>query len=455
MARSIVEKTDSYKFSHWKQIPEKTQYCFSYYESRKDQDEIVFGGLQPILYKHLVGEVFNMQDIAIVDDMVTQHIGPGIFNRAGWESMYKKHGGRLPVRICAVPEGMTVPSHNVLMTIENTDPEFPWLPNYLETVLSHVWYPCTIASNGKKLYSLLKMYMEKSCDTLDALPFKLHDFGYRGVSCDEQAGIGGAMHLIHFRGSDTFAAVDHIFEFYSDDVMPTFSIPASEHFTMTIWGRNGEENAFDNMLEKFPNGNVACVSDTYDIFKACGDLWGIKLKDKILAREGTLVIRPDSGDPLYVIPKVLQILWDRFGGTVNTKGFKVLDSHVRIIQGDGIDFLSIGALCEKVIACGFSLDNIFFGSGGGLLQKWNRDTYKFVFKASWAVVDGIERNLYKEPITDPGKNSKKGRLSLIRGAHGLVTVPGDAEDNLLQCVFENGSLKLHQTWDSVCSGQVS
>ena len=224
--------------------------------------------------------------------------------------------------------------------------------------------------------------------------------------------------------------------------MAGFSIPAAEHSTITSWGEEHELDAMRNMLTQYPTGLVACVSDSFDIFRACSEYWGRELKDAVLARDGVLVVRPDSGDPPTVVVEVLRRLGEAFGTTTNSLGFKILHPKVRVIQGDGIDFAMLGHILSAVKDAGWSADIIAFGSGGGLLQKLNRDTQRFAFKCSSVVVGDEERDVFKRPVTDGGKKSKAGRLKLIRAADGhLQTVRENEEptsSSLLQTVFENG-----------------
>jgi nicotinamide phosphoribosyltransferase len=320
-----------------------------------------------------------------------------------------------------VPEGMGINTSNVLMTVENTDPAVYWLTNYLETLLVQVWYPSTVATQSRAMKQVLLKYLQETGDPA-GLPFKLHDFGFRGVTCPEQAAIGGASHLVNFQGTDTTVGLVLARKFYKAQ-MPGFSIPAAEHSTITSWGEENEVDAMRNMLEQYPDGFVACVSDSFDIYRACSDYWGTQLKDKVLARDGVLVVRPDSGDPPTVVNKVLDILGDKFGFETNAKGFKVLNPKVRVIQGDGIDFAMLDKILSAMKVNGWSADNIAFGSGGGLLQKLNRDTQKFAFKCSQVVIGDESRDVYKRPITGGDKASKRGRLKLkiIHGAHGAAT----------------------------------
>jgi nicotinamide phosphoribosyltransferase len=449
---NIILLTDSYKVSHYKQYPPNTTTIFSYFESRGGRfDNVVFFGLQYYLKEYLAEQVVTQEGINEAELLYEQHFGnSALFNRAGWEYILQHHGGRLPVRIKAVPEGSAIPTHNVMMTIENTDPECYWLTNFLETLLVQVWYGCTVATLSREIKRLITQFLEETGDPA-LVNFKLHDFGFRGVSSVESAGLGGAAHLVNFMGTDTIAALTFIRNYYNTQNCYGFSIPAAEHSTITSWGRENEAKAYANMLAQYPEGLVACVSDSYDIYAACDRIWGQELHDAVLARKGTLVVRPDSGKPSEVVLKVVEILGERFGTTTNEKGFKVLHPNVRVIQGDGVDYDSIGEILSVLKQHGWSADNIAFGMGGALLQKLDRDTQKFAFKCSAAAVDGEERDVFKQPITDSGKNSKRGRLKLVRTPEGgfVTLTEGTVGLDVLQTVFENGVVKQEYTFDDV------
>jgi len=457
---NLLLRTDSYKVTHWRQYPPKTEFVYSYFESRGGKfHDVVFFGLQYYLKRYLEGSVVTQEDIEEADAFFRAHFGDGegrLFNRAGWQYIVREHGGRLPVVIRAVPEGTLVPCDSVLMTIENTDPHCHWLTNYLETLLVQVWYGCSVATQSRAMKSLLLKYLHQTGDP-GLIDFKLHDFGFRGVSSVETAGIGGAAHLVSFRGTDTLEGLVVARDYYAEP-MAGFSIPAAEHSTITSWGRQHEIDAMRNMLEQFPSGLVAVVSDSFNIFDACAEIWGKALKPLVLHRDGTLVIRPDSGDPPSVLaagqPNVFSILCDRFGYTVNDKGYKVLDPHVRVIQGDGIDMEMLDRILYAMKSAGFSADNIAFGSGGALLQKLNRDTLKFAFKCAAATVDGEDRPVFKSPVTDKDKQSKSGRMKLVRqeSAHAdtYTTVPAsDPRDDQLVEVFRDGRIVREWTFAEI------
>jgi len=449
MTRSIndvnpILRSDSYKTSHWLQYPPGTEYVYSYLESRGGEyPETVFVGLQYYLKEYLSRQI-TMDNVDYAEERITKHMGPKIFNRAGWERIVKVHNGYLPVRIMAVPEGLVVPTRNVMATIENTDPVLPWVTNYVETPLLQTWYPITVSTLSREIKKLVLRFLNETGDP-SGIDFKLHDFGYRGVSSQESAAIGGMAHLVNFKGTDTMIALEMAAIYYGED-MAGFSIPAAEHSTITAWGEMFEYEAYQNMIQKFGEGALyAVVSDSYNIYEACSDLWGNQLKTQVIDAKGTLVIRPDSGIPHEVVRKIVEILGDKFGYTTNNKGYKVLNK-VRVIQGDGITYEEINRILEALKIRGWSADNVAFGMGGALLQQCNRDTQKFAIKASSITINGKIKDVYKSPVTDNSKWSKKGRLKLVRNNGVLETVdihePGQ---NILEVVWENGKLLRDQT----------
>ncbi|RTK96693.1 MAG: nicotinate phosphoribosyltransferase [Neisseriaceae bacterium] len=447
---NICYLSDSYKVSHYKQLPPNTKKMYSYFESRTGAayDSTVFFGLQYWLKEYLCGQVVTQEKIDRAEKRFNLHFGKNIFNKKGWQHILEKHDGYLPIEIKAVPEGTAVDGSNVLMTAENTDEESAWLTNYLETMLVQVWYPSTVTTQSRAMKSVLLKYLNETGDP-SLIDFKLHDFGFRGVTCPEQAAIGGAAHLVNFLGTDTFPGIILAEEFY-DEEMAGFSIPASEHSTITSWGRDNEVQACENILTQYPDGLVACVSDSFDIFKCCSDIWGGVLKDKVLKRDGTLVVRPDSGHPPFIVVQVLNILGEKFGYTINKKGYKVLNPKVRVIQGDGIDFNMLGMILDAMKTSRWSADNVAFGSGGGLLQKLNRDTQKFAFKCSSILVLDENRDVYKQPITDKGKKSKSGRFKLVKEGNKFLTVgQDDPRQDELQTVFLNGKLLIDQKFSDI------
>lgn len=447
--------TDSYKLSHWEQYPQGMTSMFSYFESRGGEfDECTLFGTQYLVQKYL-SQPFTLEHLVEASAFAREHGEP--FNIQGFKDMHYKYNGFFPVRIRAIPEGTVVPTGNALMTVESTDPEFAWVVNTnLETMLSRLWYPSTVATQSREMRKTIKHYLDMTSDTPNAdLPFKLHDFGARGVSSFETSGIGGAAHLATGAlGSDTIQGV-RVANHYYDCPMAGFSIPATEHSTMTSHGKINEYEAVMRYVQKFlverqvPAGVpklAACVADSYNVFNFARYVCSPTIRKMLKDSGGTLVIRPDSGDPCDVLRGVFNVLEEELGDevTVNSKGYRVLPSYLRVIQGDGIDRHSIKEILRHICqGRGWSATNLAFGSGGGLLQKVNRDTQKFAFKCSSVTVNGQERDVFKDPVTDPGKSSKRGRLDLtyengqfktVKILGGLIARPNSA----LVTVYENG-----------------
>jgi len=458
LAKNVILNTDSYKVSMLKQYPAGTTGVYSYIESRGGRyDRTVMFGLQAFIKEYLL-EPITQSDIDIADELLTAHGLP--FPRAMWQHILDKHNGYLPVVIRAVPEGTVVPVRNVLATIENTDPECFALTTWLETALLRaIWYPTTVATQSHKIRQVILAALEKTGDPT-LIDFKLHDFGARGVSSFESAGIGGAAHLVNFMGSDTVTGVLYAREYYNAGIAG-FSIPAAEHSTITSWGREGEVDAYRNMLTQFakPGSIVAIVSDSYDIYNAVDKLWGETLRQQVIDSGATVVIRPDSGDPDIVCRQLVQKLDAKFGSTVNSKGFKVLN-NVRLIQGDGVNENTIRMILGSFQAYGYSADNIAFGMGGALLQQVDRDTQKFAMKCSSAQINGTWVDVQKDPITDSGKKSKAGRVQLWTNSGGEfasgVTAPTGWTDKgiggwtpALVEVFRDGKLVTEYTFEQV------
>lgn len=449
---NFILATDAYKQTHWKQYPAGTSHIYSYLESRGGQfDKTVFYGLQILLKKYFEGIVVEQWMIEEADEFCKKMFGFDYFNRAGWQRIVDVHGGKLPIRIKAVPEGTVVPLHNVLITVENTDPEIPFITNFVETLLVEVWYPITVATKSYFIKKVIEEYATKAGETVS--PFHLNDFGFRGVSSKESAGIGGSAHLVNFMGTDTLEGTRYAMKYYGADVCG-FSVMAAEHSTVTSYGKENEAFAYERFLDSFPSeALLSIVCDSYDTMNAVDNIFGKQLKDKILARKGKLVVRPDSGYPPQIAVDVLESLWKNFGGTVNENGYKVLDQHVGVIYGDGIDIDSIDRILMNVVDLhGFAPSNIVFGMGGALLQQVNRDTEKFAFKCSAACINDKWVDIWKDPVTDTGKTSKPGRLVLLKDEKGEYSTSNNmwaSPQDVMQVVFENGEIKKEYTFDEV------
>jgi nicotinamide phosphoribosyltransferase len=462
---NLLLNTDSYKASHWLQYPPGTDATFFYVESRGGlYDRTLFFGMQAILKAYLAAPITHA-DVDEAREIFAAHGEP--FNESGWRSIIDRHGGHMPIRIRAVPEGTVVPTHQALVTIESTDPKAYWVPSYLETMLLRLWYPVTVGTISWHIKQTVRHFLERtSDDPVGQLPFKLHDFGARGVSSAESAALGGSAHLVNFLGTDNVLSLMAARAYYSEP-MAGFSIPAAEHSTITAWGRENEVEAYRNMLRQFakPGSIVAVVSDSYDIYHAIREHWGKTLKDEVIKSGATLVVRPDSGDPVQVVHQCLVLLDEAFGHTMTRKGYKLLN-HVRVIQGDGINPTSIHAILDRATSAGYAADNLTFGMGGGLLQQLHRDTQKFALKCSAARIDGRWIDVYKDPVTDKGKQSKRGRMTLLEhrehGTFLTVPVPPEAASladvvkppgyqDAMVTVWENGKLVRDWTFAEIRS----
>ena len=459
--QNLLLLADAYKYSHHKLYLPGTTKIYSYLESRGGMfDETVFYGLQYFLKAYLEGPAFTRADVDEAEALLNEVFGrPGVFDRSRFDYILSAHGGHLPVKIKAVPEGLAVPTHNVLMSIENTDPRCYWLTNFLETLLMQVWYPCTVATLSREIRKVVQRAFDDTAEAgaMGAVDFVLNDFGFRGVSSVESAGLGGSAHLLSFRGSDTVYASAFAQQYYGAREAYGLSVPATEHSIMTLLGKEGEKDVFAHVLQAYPEGIVACVSDSYDIFHAVGELWGRAFKEQILQRNGTWVIRPDSGDPEQTLLRVFDLLFDRFGFTVNSKGYKVLPPQVRVIQGDGVDYDSIQKIYLRLKESGISAENLVLGMGGALLQKVNRDTQKFALKCSYAEVNGNAIAVRKQPLelnaqgelVPSFKVSKAGKLKLIAHDGYRTVAETDAGADVLETVFENGAILRSHTFEAI------
>jgi len=455
---NFIFHTDSYKQSHFLQYPPNTMYVNSYIEARRGSEAVVFFGMQAYLMDYLVERVQDMSP-SKAKRLCAQHGVP--FNNNDWRFLQARisRGEGLPIEIYSVDEGTVMPAGNVQVQIRNTDERYFWLGSWLEMqLLRAIWYPSSVATNSRAIKKILQNFMSLTCDNLDGLDFMLHDFGGRGATCSEAASLGGSAHLINFKGSDTMESIEFLEQYYDVVVdMPCFSVPASEHSTMTAWGKDREVEACENMLDRFPNQIVSVVSDSYDIYKCTSEIWGNKLKDKVNEfgkNGGRLVVRPDSGDLIATPLAVFEILAEAFGCTENREGFRVLPNHIRILQGDGLNLKTLTELCTAIGIEGISLDNFVFGMGGGLLQNVTRDTYGYAMKASAVFEKG--RGWYgvnKDPVGG-SKLSKKGILCLYKDDEGEYVTALESElpegcENLLKIRYKDGQLYNKTTFDEV------
>jgi len=446
---NLILNSDSYKYSQPRQWAPDIKFVNSYIEARKADKVTVFFGLQMFIKEYLL-EPFTQADINEAEMIILAHGLP--FYREDWEYILLEHSGYLPLRIQAVPEGTVMESSNVQVQIINTDENCSWLPSFIETALLRaVWYPSTVAtvSRNMKLHIANALEITSDVPVADQIAFKLHDFGARGATCLEQAMLGGTAHLVNFMGTDTVAGLLGARHYYGED-MAGFSIPASEHSTVTSWGREGEAEALKNMMTLFSGEGklLAMVSDSYDIYNMARNIVGREFKDMIINSGGTLVIRPDSGSPTVVPIEVIKILMEEFGYTTNSKGYKVLPPYIRVIQGDGIDSTSLPKILDNLEIQGISTENIAFGMGGGLLQNVSRDTLGYAMKASAIHKGEAWIDTWKDPIHG-GKTSKRGRLAYNGKETFRESDLKAGEVNLLEDVFLDGKLLRDTSFSTV------
>jgi len=475
---NLVLLGDAYKYSHHKFYEDGMTNMYSYMESRGGRfSETIFYGLQIFLKEFLEGVAITQADLDEANDYLGTEYGvfgrEDVFDKSKFQYIIDVHGGRLPIRIKAVPEGTVVNVKNVLLTIENTDDNCAWLTNFLETLLLQIWYPITVATLSREVKKVVqKAFDETSCLPPDVMAivmeFVLNDFGFRGATGTQAATRGGSGHLINFRGSDTTLASKLIRDIYNTDTIYGLSVPATEHSIMTIKGEEGELEMMKRVLLKYPTGIVACVSDSFNIFRACKDYWGTELKELILSRPAEpgnqLVIRPDSGHVINTLREIFNILFDKFGYTTNDKGYKVLPPQVRVLQGDGVNINSIIEIYALLKEEGIAAENLVFGMGGKLLQAdVNRDTQNFATKACFAIVNGETRAIVKSPteldadgnIVKSFKKSKQGRLKLVKNDDGTFKTVTSLEEGFedaideLVTVFENGTIVKEYTFEEV------
>lgn len=440
----FITLTDGYKLDHRRQYPEGTEYVYSNWTPRASripgQDKVIFFGLQYFLQRYLgelAQETFfsrpRMEILWRYEKLVQNYLGPDAANAIGTDHIAELHKlGHIPLRFYALPEGTAVPLRVPMFTIENTHPDFFWVTNYIETLLSSVlWMASTSATTAFRYRKLLNEYAQRTGDPA-FVDWQAHDFSFRGMASPEAAALSGAAHLLSFTGTDTIPAILLLERYYGGTGLIGGSVAATEHSVMCAGGQGDEQQTFARLLDLYPSGILSVVSDTWDLWRVL-DTYLPALKDKILARPGKLVIRPDSGDPADILcghPSftgnrrsehmgVIERLWEIFGGTVNDRDFKVLDPHIGAIYGDSITPERAQEICQRLEAKGFASTNVVLGIGSYTYQHVTRDTFGQAIKATWAQVKGEEHFLCKDPVTDDGtKRSAAGRLAVIRTDFG-------------------------------------
>jgi len=457
---NLLLQTDVYKMGHMEQYAPGCNKVYSYLTARSDRkfNETVFFGLQYYLKKYLsqpitlaMGEEFLSYRKMILGGENSPEVESKI------RALCKL--GYLPLEIKAVEEGTVLPVRNVLMTITNTHPDFYWVVGFVESILLKLWYTTTVATCSYQYRRLVDRFFNDTVEeSLNGLKdFQVHDFGYRGDSSEEGAAISGIAHLLSFLGSDNVPALPCAIEYYHANTNEPIllSVPASEHSVMCSFGRDQEIEAFRHMLKKYPTGIVSIVSDTFDVYKVLTE-FAEDLKEDILSRDGKVVFRPDSGNPEYIIcgdpnadegssewKGAIRLLDEKFGSSLNSKGYKVLNPHVGLIYGDGMYLERYERTLERLKEMGYAASNLVIGVGG-ILRNHSRDTLGFAIKATYVEVNGEAREIEKDPITDQKKKSHKGLLGLRKVGDAYVTKdqcsPKEEADSLLKTVFYNGKL---------------
>lgn len=453
--------TDFYKTDHRKQYPKGTEYVYSNFTARESRiegiNEVVVFGIQYFIKEYLIKR-FNKEFFQVEKGWAIKKYKKRLDNALGKDAVMIDHIedlhdlGYLPIHIKALAEGTKCPLRVPCLTIINTDPKFYWLTNFLETLLSNsLWCAMTSATIANHYRGMLDQYAKETSDAPDFVDFQGHDFSMRGMSSMESACVSGAAHLLSFKGTDTIPAIDFLEEYYNADSNKELigaSVPATEHSVMCLGGLEDEIGTFKRLItETYPSGIISIVSDTWNYWKVLTDYLP-KLKDIILKREGKVVIRPDSGDPVKIIcgepnhKGSIEMLWDVFGGSTNSKGYKELDSHIGLIYGDSITIDRCKEICKQLKDKGFASTNVVFGIGSYTYQYVTRDTFGFAMKATYGVVNGEPKNIFKDPITDNGvKKSAKGLLKVNDDLSLSEEVSiEDEKKGLLQTVFLNGKL---------------
>lgn len=471
--------TDGYKLDHRRQYPSGTNLVYSNFTPRSSRidgvDSVVLFGLQYFIKQYLIQD-FQQYFFEQPKDKVLLEYQRRIQNYLGENQVGLQHIadlhdlGYLPIEIKSLPEGAKVPIKVPMFVVFNTHPDFFWLTNYLETIISNtLWQACTSATIAHHFRHLLDTYAQETSDQLDFVNWQGHDFSMRGMSSLESALLSGSAHLLSFTGTDTLPAIDFIEQYYdgnSDIEIIGGSVAATEHSVMSMGTQYGEKETFQRLItEVYPSGVVSIVSDTWDLWTVLSEYLPA-LKDEVLNRDGKVVIRPDSGDPVAILcgnPEaqnpaerkgVVECLYDLFGGKINTKGYIELDAHIGAIYGDSITFERAENICKKLKAKGFASTNVVLGIGSFTYQYNTRDTFGFAMKATYGEVNGEGRSIFKNPITDNGmKKSAKGLLRIDK-TDGVYTLTDQVNwkeeaEGELKTVFRNGVLTKKTQWSEI------
>jgi len=442
--------TDGYKTGHHMQYPEGTTLVYSNFTPRSNKyapkgcDKVVSFGQQMVMkqiHEAFRDEFFNKMKSEVCGEMkkeLSMYLGTD-YDVTHFEKLHDL--GYLPILVKIIEEGTLVPMRVPVLTIYNTHPDFYWVTNYLETIISNLlWKPMTSATIAHQYRKVLTKWQEKT-DKERAwfIDWQGHDFSMRGMDSIDATISSGLGHLTSFSGTDSLPAIGGARKYYNETEFVGGSVNATEHSVMCAGSKDEEVGTFRRLLQTYPTGILSVVSDTWDLWKVCTE-HVVTLKEEILARDGKLVIRPDSGNPVDIIcgkivwenkgefdfnksrilglnpddKGVIELLWDVFGGTVNEQGYKVLDPHIGAIYGDSITIDRAEEICTRLEAKGFASTNIVLGVGSFTYQFNTRDTFGFAMKATYVEVNGEAREIFKDPITDDGmKKSATGLLGVF------------------------------------------
>ncbi|PIB36045.1 nicotinate phosphoribosyltransferase [Reichenbachiella sp. 5M10] len=459
--------TDGYKTGHHQQYPKGTEEVYSNWTPRSNKyapsgcEKVLSFGQQYViqwLHDYFQDHFFSRPKSEVCEEIrkeLSLYLGTD-YDVTHFEQLHDLQ--YLPIRVKSLPEGVEVPVRVPMLTVVNTEKEFYWVTNFLETILSTMlWLPMTSASIALRYKRIFKQWASLTDpDNLGFVDFQGHDFSMRGMGGLQSAVASGMGHASVFLGSDTLPVISGLRQYYGAEGFVVGSVNATEHSVMCAGTKDDEIGTFRYLMQTYPTGILSVVSDTWDLWKVVTEYLPA-LKKEVLARDGKLVIRPDSGDPVDIIcgesrtlggqtamgRGVIEILWDVFGGTTNAQGFKVLDPHIGAIYGDSITTERAEQICQRLHDKGFASTNVVLGIGSFTYQFNTRDTYGFAMKATSVVVDGERREIFKDPITDDGvKKSAKGLVKIDRvdGEYVLVDQVTEAEEREgeLRVIYENG-----------------
>jgi nicotinamide phosphoribosyltransferase len=470
--------TDGYKTSHHMMYPEGTTLVYSNFTPRSNKyapkgcDQLVSFGQQMMMLQ--IHEAFDKDFFSRQKDEVCREMKEELemylgmpYDVSHFEALHDL--GYLPIHVKIIEEGSLVPMKVPVLTIHNTHPDFYWLTNYLETIISNLlWKPMTSATIAHTYRKVLSKWQEKTdLDKSWFIDWQGHDFSMRGMDSIDAVVSSGLGHLTSFMGTDSLPTIYGARRYYGAEGQVGGSVPATEHSVMCAGSKESEVETFRRLLQTYPTGILSVVSDTWDLWKVCTE-HVVTLKEEILAREGKLVIRPDSGDPVDIIcglqtpmseyglkdakyKGVIELLWDAFGGTINEQGYKVLDDHIGAIYGDSITIDRADEICARLEEKGFASTNIVLGIGSFTYQYNTRDTFGFAMKATYIEVNGVGQEIFKDPITDDGiKKSAKGLLRVNKDMTLTDQVSWNEESTgILKTLYVDGAFESYTNFKTI------